>query len=96
MSGLIYKIVAADVWAAAKNEGVFAEDNTIELQDPSDFGLRVDSRKGDGRKVIEVIEGTNASAMGLRKDDVIQTIEISRDGGREWRRVFEAWYRREP
>ena len=24
MSGLIYKIVAADVWAAAKNEGVFA------------------------------------------------------------------------
>jgi hypothetical protein len=27
---------------------------------------------------------------------VQQTIEISRDGGREWRRVFEAWYRREP
>ncbi len=54
-----------------KNEGVFADDNTIEVQEPSDFGLRVDSRKGDGRKVIAVIEDTNASAMGLRKDDLI-------------------------
>ncbi|MEO8499943.1 MAG: PDZ domain-containing protein [Vicinamibacteria bacterium] len=55
----------------AKNEGVFAENNTLEIQEPSDFGLRVDSRKGDGRKVIDVIEGTTAATMGMKKGDTV-------------------------
>ncbi len=55
----------------AKNEGVFADNNTLEIQDPSDFGLRVDSRKGDGRKVIDIVEGTTAAAMGMKKGDTI-------------------------
>lgn len=54
-----------------KNEGVLAENNTLEIQEPSDFGLRVDSRRGDGRKVIDVIADTTAAAMGLRKGDTI-------------------------
>jgi membrane-associated protease RseP (regulator of RpoE activity) len=56
---------------SSRNEGVFADDNTLEIQDPSDFGLRVDSRKGDGRKIIDVVEGTTAAAMGLKKGDTI-------------------------
>ena len=72
---------------AAKNEGVFADENTIEIQDPSDFGLRVDSRRDDGRKVIDVIEGTTAEAMGMKKGDTILrmgpvTIRSTADMGR--------------
>ena len=55
----------------AKNKGVFAENNTLEIQDPTDFGLRVDSTKGDGRKVIDIIDGTTAAAMGLKRGDTI-------------------------
>jgi len=71
----------------AKNEGVFANNNTLEIQDPSDFGLRVDSRKGDGRKVIDIIDGTTAAAMGMKKGDTIvrmgpMTIRSATDMGR--------------
>lgn len=54
----------------AKTEGIFAENNTIEIQEPADFGLRVDSRR-DGRKVIDVIDGTTAASMGMKKGDTI-------------------------
>lgn len=54
----------------AKSDGVFAENNVLEIQEPSDFGLRVDSRK-DGRKVIDVIDGTIAAGMGMKKGDTI-------------------------
>ena len=52
-------------------ETVFPDSGTIERPQPADFGLRVDSRKGDGRQVIEVIPGTNAAGMGLKKGDTI-------------------------
>jgi predicted esterase len=55
----------------SKNDGVFPDHNTLEIQDPVDFGMRVDSRKGDGRKVIAVIPGTTAAVMGMQKDDTI-------------------------
>jgi len=56
---------------ASKGGAVFPPNNTIELQEPLDFGLRVDSRKDDGRKVIDIIEGTSAAVMGLKKGDTI-------------------------
>ena len=55
----------------AKNEGEFADNNTLEIQEPRDFGLRVDSRRGDGRRIIEVKDGTTAAAMGLKKGDTV-------------------------
>ncbi len=55
----------------AKADGNFAFNNTVEIQEPADFGLRVDSRRDDGRKVIDVIADTTAAAMGLRKGDTI-------------------------
>jgi membrane-associated protease RseP (regulator of RpoE activity) len=33
--------------------------------------MRIDSRKDDGRRVVEVIAKTDAATMGLRKNDVI-------------------------
>jgi membrane-associated protease RseP (regulator of RpoE activity) len=63
--------VVVDRLDPTKNEGVFAENNTLEIQDPADFGLRVDSRKDDGRKIIDVIEGTTAATMGLKKGDIV-------------------------
>jgi hypothetical protein len=63
--------IVVDRLDPTKNEGVFAENNTLEIQDPLDFGLRVDSRKEDGRRIIEVIDGTNAAAMGLKKGDTV-------------------------
>lgn len=56
---------------ATKTEGVFAENNMLEIQDPADFGMRVDSSRGDGRKVIDVVAGTTAAEMGMRKGDTI-------------------------
>lgn len=55
----------------SKAEGVFAENNILEIQDPADFGMRVDSSRGDGRKVIDVIAGTNAANMGMKKGDTV-------------------------
>jgi membrane-associated protease RseP (regulator of RpoE activity) len=55
----------------AKGDAVFPDYNAIERPQPADFGLRVDSRRDDGRKVIDVLEGTNALAMGLKKGDTI-------------------------
>jgi predicted esterase len=56
---------------STNNEGVFAENNTLEIQEPADFGLRVDSRRGDGRRIIDVIADTTAAVMGLKKGDII-------------------------
>jgi predicted esterase len=49
----------------------FADDNTLEIQDPADFGLRVDSRRKDGRKIITIVPDTTAAEMGLREGDTI-------------------------
>ena len=62
---------------AAKSLAGFADNNTIEIQEPADFGLRVDSRRGDGRKLIEVIGGTTAAAMGMKKGDTIVGMDDS-------------------
>lgn len=58
----------------AKTEGVFAENNMLEIQEPADFGMRVDSSRGDGRKVIDVVAGTTAADMGMKKGDTIVRI----------------------
>lgn len=56
---------------ASKAGEAFANNNLLEVQEPADFGMRVDSSRGDGRKVIEVIAGTTAAAMGMRKGDTV-------------------------
>ncbi|MEO8361153.1 MAG: PDZ domain-containing protein [Vicinamibacteria bacterium] len=61
----------------SKRGTTFADSNTIEIQEPADFGLRVDSRRGDGRQVIEIIPGTNAATMGLKKGDIILRMDDS-------------------
>jgi membrane-associated protease RseP (regulator of RpoE activity) len=61
---------------AGHSESPLEDPNTIERTPPRDFGLRIDSsRGGDPRQVVEVIEGSNAQAMGLRKGDEIQAID---------------------
>jgi predicted esterase len=51
----------------AKTEGIFAENNTIEIQEPADFGLRVDSRR-DHRGLDGDEEGRHHRAHGRRDD----------------------------
>lgn len=56
-----------------------------------DFGMRIDSRRDEGRRVIDVIAKTDAAAMGLKKNDVIvemdgRPIGVADDIGR----AFEA------
>jgi predicted esterase len=74
-----------------KGGAAFPPNNTIEIQEPLDFGLRVDSRNADGRKVIDVIEGTSSAAMGLRKGDTIVRMDdlMVRTAG-DLGRAFEA------
>jgi predicted esterase len=72
---------------ATKSGETFPDNNTYDIQEPADFGLRVDSRRGDGRKIIEVVEGTTAAAMGLKKGDTVMrmddtTIHTAGDMGR--------------
>jgi predicted esterase len=63
-----------DALGAGRSETPFEDPNTIELEGPVDFGLRVDARTGDPRKVVAVIDGTPAQAMGLRKGDLLLEI----------------------
>lgn len=72
-------------------EVVFPDDNTLELTEPLDFGLRVDSRRGDGRRIIQVLSGTTASAMGMMKGDIVvrmddAIIQTAEDMGRAFDR----------
>lgn len=52
--------------------------NTIERVIPQDFGLRVDSSRGDGRRVVDVTKESNAEGMGLKKGDLIMEINGER------------------
>jgi predicted esterase len=65
----------------------FTDDNTLQIQDPADFGLRVDSRRGDGRRIVAIVPDTTAAQMGLREGDTIvrmddHMIRTSGDMGR--------------
>ncbi|MBK5254434.1 MAG: PDZ domain-containing protein [Vicinamibacteria bacterium] len=60
-----------DRLAAAGTDATFPENNFVEIQEPADFGLRIDSRRGDGRKIIDIVADSTAAAMGLKKGDTI-------------------------
>jgi predicted esterase len=64
-----------DALGAGRSETAFEDPNTIELEEPVDFGLRVDASTGDPRKVVAVIDGTQAQVMGLRKGDLVLEID---------------------
>jgi hypothetical protein len=63
-----------DALGGGRSESRLEDPNTIELEQPFDFGLRVDSTK-DARQVIGVIEGTTAEALGLKKGDLLVEID---------------------
>ena len=75
---------------ATKVTAEFPDNNTIEIQEPADFGLRVDSRRGDGRKLIDVILGTTAASIGMKKGDTIVSMDdaVIRTAG-DMGRVFD-------
>jgi C-terminal processing protease CtpA/Prc len=61
-----------EFWNATSVKGAEkAAEGIMEIQEPADFGLRVDSRRADGRKIIDIIEGTTSAEMGLKKGDTI-------------------------
>jgi len=70
-----FRWVVIDTLKATRSEGALEDHNVLERTAPLDVGLRIDSRK-DPRRVIEVIPDSDAAAMGLRKDDIL----VSMDG----------------
>lgn len=61
-------------------EATFKDPNLLELPRDIDFGIRVNSRTGKGNKLIDVLKGSNAEAIGLRKDDEIVQIDNAKIG----------------
>ena len=62
---------------ATKAGTAFTDNNMVETQEPADFGLRVDSRRGDSHKVIDIVDGTAAAAMGMKRGDIIIRMDES-------------------
>jgi predicted esterase len=67
---VIDRLAPREPASEGKSESL-VDHNQIERLVPQDFGLRVDSSRGDGRKVVEVAKDTNAEAMGLKRGDLI-------------------------
>lgn len=70
-----FRWLIVDTLDAARQASAFGDDNVLERVVPYDFGLRVDSRKEDGRRLVDVIPDTDAERMGLRKDDLLISID---------------------
>lgn len=70
-----FRWLVIDALDASRRETAIADPNTIERQIPYDFGLRVDSRKEQGRRLVTVMPYTDAEKMGLRRDDLLLTID---------------------
>lgn len=57
-------------------EGAGLEDaNEIQPLQIIDFGMRVDSRVDEGRRIVDVVRASAAERMGLRKGDVVLAID---------------------
>lgn len=76
-----FRWLVIDALGASGSQSPLDDPNTIEVQDPLDFGLRVDSTSGDPRKVVVVVEKTSAAAMGLRPGDRIVEMDGAPIGG---------------
>ncbi len=63
-----------DALGARPSDVALADTNTVTERLAPDFGLRGDAKKDKGTRVIEVVDGSDAAAMGLRAGD--RLIEI--------------------
>lgn len=74
--------------SATQHGEVPGDVNELRLDGASDFGLRIDLKVVSGRRVVDVIKGTDADRMGLRKGDTIVQIDGVRL--RDGRQIVEA------
>lgn len=63
-----------DALGARPSDAALADTNTVTERLAPDFGLRGDAKKDKGTRVVEVVEGSDAAAMGVRAGD--RLIEI--------------------
>ena len=64
-----------DTLGARPGDAALADTNTVTERLEPDFGLRGDAKKDKGTRVVEVVEGTDAAAMGLRAGDRLLEID---------------------
>ena len=92
-----FRWIVVDALDDARQGSGIADVDTLETPAVYDFGMRIDSRREDGRRVVDVIAGSDAAKMGLRKGDLLtsmdgQTIGRADDIGR----AFQAHVQRGP
>lgn len=92
-----FRWIVIDALDDARESSAMADIDTLETTMPYDFGMRVDSRREEGRRVVDVIANSDAAKMGLRKGDLLtsmdgQPIRRADDIGR----VFQAHLQRGP
>ena len=56
---------------AAAGEAVFDDFDTVASRGPRDFGLRVEPQRPGAPRVLDVIRGSDAQALGLERGDVV-------------------------
>lgn len=80
-----------DRLGSVEGESRLEDHNLLRRGVEHDFGLRINSRVDRGRRVSEVINGSNAARMGLRVGDSFVEIEGTpvKDGGDIARRLQE-------
>jgi poly(3-hydroxybutyrate) depolymerase len=64
-----------DELGARSSDIALADTNTFAERYDADFGLRGDSRQEQGTRIVEVVAGTEAAAMGLRVGDKVVEID---------------------
>lgn len=64
-----------DTLGARPSDVALADTNTVTERLEPDFGLRGDAKKDKGTRVVEVVEDTEAAAMGLRPGDRLLEID---------------------
>ena len=67
--------LVVDELGPAEGESTFPDPNLLELGKDVDFGIRINSKIGRGNRLVDVLPGSNAEALGLRKGDVIVEID---------------------
>ena len=66
-----------DRLGAAEGESTLADSNLLDYGLEQDFGLRVNSSVSRGRRVFEVVAGSNAAEIGLRVGDTLVEIDAT-------------------
>lgn len=78
------------------SDAELADVNDLSIDGASDFGLRLDLQTDRGRRIMDVIRGSDADRAGLRVGDTIVEVDgkRTRDGQRIAELVAEGWTER--